>query len=106
MKNFLEKKEFSNENPFILGVGEGSNSILHLRGAQERYPDKQLTRNKCVVGRNNRDMPCINFLTEILPGPALTVLAFRPVASNSHNVAGFKSRRYTKQLVCANYPKN
>lgn len=44
-------------------------------------------------------MPCINFLTEILPGPALAVFAFRPVASNSHNAAGFKSRRNTKQLV-------
>ena len=44
-------------------------------------------------------MPCINFLTEILPGPALAVLAFRPAASNSHNAAGFKSLRNTKQLV-------
>ena len=44
-------------------------------------------------------MPCINFLTEILPGPALAVFAFRPVPSNSHNAAGFKSRRNTKQLV-------
>ena len=51
-EEFLEKKEFSNENPFILEVGEGSNSILHLRGARERYPDNQLTRNKCVLGRN------------------------------------------------------
>ena len=44
-------------------------------------------------------MPCINFLTEILPGPDLAGFAFRPVASNSHNAAGFKSRRNTKQLV-------
>ena len=44
-------------------------------------------------------MPCINFLTEILPGPALAGFAFRPVASNSHNAAGFKSRRNTKQLM-------
>ncbi len=38
-EEFLEKKLFPNENPFILRVGEGSNSILHLRGARERYPD-------------------------------------------------------------------
>ena len=44
-------------------------------------------------------MPCINFLTEILPGPALAGFAFRPMASNSHNAVGLKSRRNTKQLV-------
>ena len=44
-------------------------------------------------------MPCINFLTEILPGPALAVFAFRPVASNSHNAVGLKSQRNTKQLM-------
>lgn len=27
------------------------------------------------------------------------MFAFRPVASNSHNAVGFKSRRNTKQLV-------
>ena len=44
-------------------------------------------------------MPCINFLTEILPGPALAVFAFQPMASNSHNAVGLKSRRNTKQLM-------
>ena len=51
-------------------------------------------------------MPCINFLTEILPGPALAVFAFRPAASNSHNAAGFKSLRNTKQLVLLHSPGN
>ena len=51
-------------------------------------------------------MPCINFLTEILPGPALAVFAFQPTASNSHNAAGFKSLRNTKQLVLLHSPGN
>ena len=52
------------------------------------------------------DLPCINFLTEILPGPALAVFAFQPTVSNSHNAAGFKSLRNTKQLVLLHSPGN
>ena len=47
------------------------------------------------------DLPCINFLTEILRGPALAVFAFRSLAvrSNSDIAAGFKSLRDAKQLA-------
>ena len=72
------------------------------RAVARRYPTDRTTTNKRVLGRKirrGRDSPCINFLTEILPGPALAVFAFQPAASNSHNAVGFKSLRNTKQLV-------
>ena len=94
----LKRGDFSNESPLILGVS----------GAR-RYPTDRTTTNKRVLGRKirrGRDSPCINFLTEILPGPALAVFAFQPTASNSHNAAGFQSLRNTKQLVLLHSPGN
>ncbi len=76
---------------------------------ERREPTDRTTTNKRVLGRKirrGRDSPCINFLTEILPGPALAVFAFQPTASNSHNAAGFQSLRNTKQLVLLHSPGN
>lgn len=37
------------------------------------------------------DSPCVNFLTEISPGPALAVFAFRALPSNKNIAADFES---------------
>ena len=46
----------------------------HTRAVARRYPTDRTTTNKRVLGRKirrGRDSSCVNFLTEILPGPAL-----------------------------------
>jgi len=97
----LKRGNFFKQKP-AYSSRERREEYCHTRAVARRYPTDRTTTNKRVLGRKKRrgrDSPCINFLTEILPGPALAVFAFQPTASNSHNAAGFKSLRNTKQLV-------
>ena len=97
----LKRGDFFKQKP-AYSRRERREEYCFARAVARRYPTDRTTTNKRVLGRKTRrgrDSPCINFLTEILPGPALAVFAFQPTASNSHNAAGFKSLRNTKQLV-------
>ena len=49
-KNLLKGGDFSNENPFILGVSGGRNTV-GTRAAARRYPTDRTTTNKRVLGR-------------------------------------------------------
>ncbi len=104
----LKRGDFFKQKP-AYSRRERREEYCHTRAVARREPTDRTTTNKRVLGRKirrGRDSPCINFLTEILPGPALAVFAFQPTASNSHNAAGFKSLRNTKQLVLLHSPGN
>ena len=105
----LKRGDFFKQKP-VYSRRERREEYCFARAVARRYPTDRTTTNKRVLGRKTTEregnLPCINFLTEILPGPALAVFAFQPTASNSHNAAGFQSLRNTKQLVLLHSPGN
>ena len=61
----------------------------------------------CSQQKRGRDSSCVNFLTEIAPGTALAVFAFRGSARSNKNIApGFSLSRNTKQLVLLPFSEN
>ena len=49
-KEFVKGERFSNENPFILGVSGGRNTV-GTRAAARRYPTERATPKKRGLGR-------------------------------------------------------
>ena len=69
----LKQRDFFKQKP-AYSRRERREEYCLTRAVARRYPTDRTTTNKRVLGRKirrGRDSPCINFLTEILPGPAL-----------------------------------
>ena len=68
----------------------------HLSGTCPQVP----TRTKQLVRFPTIDLPCVNFLTEISPGPALAVFAFRGLRTLKQKHRSGLQAPYAGKAVC------